>query len=65
MTFWENRTMRPLTTLPRLRVLVIIAFAEALDLLTPISGGFTEGFDTPVRQDAKALLDQLARYLLY
>jgi predicted ATPase len=34
--------------------------AEALDLLTPIYGWFTEGFDTPVLQDAKALLDGLA-----
>ena len=33
--------------------------AEARDLLAPIYGWFTEGFDTPVLQDAKALLDQL------
>jgi predicted ATPase len=32
---------------------------EALDLLAPIYGWFTEGFDTPVLKDAKALLDQL------
>jgi predicted ATPase len=32
---------------------------EARDLLAPVYGGFTEGFDTPVLQDAKALLDQL------
>jgi predicted ATPase len=32
---------------------------EARDLLAPISGWFTEGFDTPVLQDAEALLDQL------
>jgi predicted ATPase len=32
---------------------------EAHDLLAPIYGWFTEGFDTPVLQDAKALLDQL------
>jgi predicted ATPase len=32
---------------------------EARDLLAPIYGWFTEGFDTPVLQDAKALLDQL------
>jgi predicted ATPase len=31
--------------------------AEARDLLAPIYGWFTEGFDTPVLQDAKALLD--------
>jgi predicted ATPase len=33
--------------------------AEARDLLAPIYGWFTEGFDTPVLKDAKALLDQL------
>jgi len=34
--------------------------ANALKLLAPIYGWFTEGFDTPVLQNAKALLDQLA-----
>ena len=33
---------------------------EARDLLAPIYGWFTEGFDTAVLQDAKTLLDQLA-----
>jgi len=33
---------------------------KARDLLAPIYGWFTEGFDTPVLKDAKALLDQLA-----
>ena len=33
---------------------------EAHDLLAPVYGWFTEGFDTPVLQDAKALLDELA-----
>ena len=33
---------------------------EARDLLAPIYGWFTEGFDAPVLQDAKALLDHLA-----
>src|SRR5262249_32737714 len=32
---------------------------EAYDLLAPIYGWFTEGFDTPDLQDAKALLDAL------
>jgi predicted ATPase len=32
---------------------------EARDLLTPVYGWFTEGFNTRVIQDAKALLDQL------
>jgi hypothetical protein len=32
---------------------------EAHDILAPIYGWFTEGFDTPVLQDAKALLGQL------
>jgi predicted ATPase len=33
---------------------------KARDLLAPVYGWFTEGFDTPVLQDAKALLDELA-----
>ena len=33
---------------------------EARDLLAPIYGWFTEGFDTPVLKDAKALFDELA-----
>jgi predicted ATPase len=32
---------------------------EVRDLLAPVYGWFTEGFHTPVLQDAKALLDQL------
>jgi predicted ATPase len=31
---------------------------EARDLLAPVYGWFTEGFDTPVLQEAKALLDE-------
>ncbi len=34
--------------------------AEARDLLAPICGWFTEGFDTPDLKEAKALLDALA-----
>ena len=33
---------------------------EAYDLLTPVYGWFTEGFDTADLKDAKALLDELA-----
>ena len=33
--------------------------AEAQDLLAPVYGWFTEGFDTPDLKDAKALLDEL------
>ena len=33
---------------------------EARDLLAPIYDWFTEGFDTPVLKEAKALLDELA-----
>ena len=33
--------------------------AEAHDLLAPIYGWFTEGFDTADLKDAKALLDEL------
>ena len=32
--------------------------AEARELLAPVYGWFTEGFDTPVLQEAKALLEQ-------
>jgi tetratricopeptide (TPR) repeat protein len=34
---------------------------EARDLLAPVYGWFTEGFDTPVLQEAKSLLDELPR----
>jgi class 3 adenylate cyclase/tetratricopeptide (TPR) repeat protein len=34
--------------------------AEARDLLAPVYGWFTEGFDTSVLQEAKALLEELA-----
>jgi predicted ATPase len=33
--------------------------AEARDLLVPIYGWFTEGFDTPDLKEAKALLEEL------
>jgi hypothetical protein len=33
---------------------------EARNLLAPIYGWFTEGLDTPMLQDAGALLDELA-----
>jgi hypothetical protein len=33
---------------------------QAHNLLAPIYGWFTEGFDTPVLKEAKALLDELA-----
>jgi predicted ATPase len=35
--------------------------SEARDLLTSIYGWFTEGFGVPVLEEAKALLDELAR----
>jgi len=34
-------------------------YAEARDLLGPVYGWFTEGFDTPDLKEAKALLDEL------
>jgi predicted ATPase len=34
--------------------------AEARELLAPIYGWFTEGFDTADLQEAKALLEELA-----
>jgi predicted ATPase len=33
--------------------------AEARDLIAPVYGWFTEGFDTPDLREAKALLDEL------
>jgi predicted ATPase len=33
---------------------------KARDLLSPVYGWFTEGFDTPDLREAKALLDELA-----
>jgi predicted ATPase len=33
---------------------------EARDLLAPIYGWFTEGFDTPDLKEAKALLEELS-----
>jgi predicted ATPase len=53
--FWE---LRAATSLARLW-LDQGKHTEARDLLAPIYDWFTEGFDTPVLQDAKALLDQL------
>jgi predicted ATPase len=35
--------------------------AEAYDLLTPIYGWFTEGFDTADLQEAQALLEELSQ----
>ena len=33
---------------------------QARDLLAPVHGGFTEGFDSADLKDAKALLDELS-----
>ena len=33
---------------------------EARELMAPVYGSFTEGFGTPVLQEAKALLEELA-----
>jgi predicted ATPase len=52
---WELRTA---VSLARLR-LEQGRHAEACDLLAPVYGWFTEGFDTPDLKDAKALLDAL------
>jgi predicted ATPase len=35
--------------------------AEARDLLAPVYGWFTEGFDTRDLKEAKALLEELAK----
>ena len=54
--FWELRAATSLARLWRDQG----KRRQAHDLLAPIYGWFTEGFDTPVLKDAKALLDQLA-----
>jgi predicted ATPase len=53
--FWELRAATSLARLWRDQG----KRTEARDLLAPIYGWFSEGFDTPVLQDAKALVDQL------
>jgi predicted ATPase len=52
---WE---LRAAASLARLR-LAQRRRAEAYDLLAPVCGWFTEGFDTPDLTEAKALLDEL------
>jgi class 3 adenylate cyclase/tetratricopeptide (TPR) repeat protein len=54
--FWELRAALDLARLWRDQG----KRTEARDLLAPIYGWFTEGFDTPVLKEAKALLDELA-----
>ena len=52
---WELRAAASLARLRRSQG----RYAEARDLLAPIYGWFTEGFDTPDLRDARALLDSL------
>jgi predicted ATPase len=53
---WELRAAASLARLRRDQG----CHAEARDLLAPVYGWFTEGFDTQDLKDAKALLDELA-----
>jgi predicted ATPase len=53
---WELRAAASLARLRRDQG----RHAEARDLLAPVYGWFTEGFDTPDLKEAKALLDALA-----
>jgi predicted ATPase len=53
--FWELRAAANLAWLWRDQG----KHSEACDLLAPVYGWFTEGFDTPDLQEAKALLDEL------
>lgn len=55
--FWELRATLDLARLWRGQG----KCAEARDALAPIYNWFTEGFDTPVLKEAKALLNELAR----
>jgi predicted ATPase len=52
---WELRAAASLARLRRDQG----RHAEARDLLAPVYGWFTEGFDTPDFKEAKALLDEL------
>ena len=52
---WELRAAASLARLRRAQR----RSAEALDLLAPVYGWFTEGFNTPDLKEAKALLDEL------
>jgi predicted ATPase len=52
---WELRTTMSLARLRRDQG----RRAEARDLLAPVYGWFTEGFDTPDLKEAKALLEAL------
>jgi predicted ATPase len=52
---WELRAVASLARLRRDQG----RRAEARDLLTPVYGWFTEGFDTPDLREAKALLEML------
>jgi predicted ATPase len=52
---WEMRAAASLARLRRYQG----RRTEAHDLLAPVYGWFTEGFDTPDLEDAKALLDDL------
>jgi predicted ATPase len=54
--FWELRATASLARLWRDQG----RRTEARDLLAPVYNWFTEGFDTPVLKEAKALLEQLS-----
>jgi predicted ATPase len=56
--WWELRAATGLAQLCRDRG----CRTEARDLLAPVYGWFTEGFDTPDLKEAKALLDELSAY---
>jgi len=53
---WELRAVMSLARLRRDQG----RHAEARDILAPVYGWFTEGFNTPDLMEAKALLDELA-----
>jgi predicted ATPase len=52
---WELRAATSLASLRRDQG----RHTEARDILAPVYGWFTEGFETPDLKDAKALLDEL------
>jgi predicted ATPase len=54
--FWELRAATSFARLRRDQA----RHTEARDLLAPVYGWFTEGFDTPDLRASKVLLDELA-----
>ena len=55
-----NHRQRPITLALVLEPALAHEDCMGVSVLVPVYGWFTEGFDTPVVQEAKALLEELA-----